>query len=267
MSYFQIPAVFYEVKGEKAATFLHGQLTNSIKTLKNGECNYNLLLSIKGKVLADLYVYKKEDKFFFSCDPQAETIILTHLKKMAPLSRIELILHTLNLFHVLGEQTFQTNRLGIPGYDVWNKKPEGDVLHMHEIEQIRIENKITKWNVDFNEDNLPQEALLDRALHFNKGCYLGQEIIARLHYKGHVNKMIGLLKCDGKIKEADEIYHEEKVIGKITSSVFSEKYQAWIALGYVPYKLKDSAERFFVGNNNIGAHLILTSPKPLTPSP
>ncbi|MBX7148608.1 hypothetical protein K1X76_05935 [bacterium] len=262
MSYFEVPDIFYEVKGDKAATFLHGQLTNSIKTLKNGECNYNLLLTLKGKVLADLYVYKKEDKFYFSCAPQAEPIIITHLKKMAPLSRVELIPYPTCVFHVLGANkagvSFKTDRLGIEGYDVWDlDKPEGEIIPPETQECIRIENKITRWGIDFNDENLPQEALLDRALHFNKGCYLGQEIIARLHYKGHVNKIIGLLKSDTEMKKGDEIYYEKKAIGKITSSVYSKNYKSWMALGYLPYKLKDSNSAFEVGKSRIKTTLVV----------
>lgn len=264
--YIQLQTYHYQAFGEKAAEMCHGQFTNHIKGLKDQEANYNLYLSVKGKVLGDLYIAKDNDHFDLLIDDYSETEVVNRLKLMAPFSKVEIKNKKKEnlVFHLLEDLTgeikndfnnslksYQTNRYGQEGYDIiLSSEKRSDFLNaLHqdgwtclseeEKETIRIENGIAILGIDCNEKNLPQEARLDRALHFEKGCYLGQEIIARLHYKGHVNKILSILVSDDAKypKKNETIIHEKKEIGSITSSTYSEKYKKGIALGYIPYKL------------------------------
>ena len=202
--YFQTDLVPLVFKGEKACSLLNGQLTNDIKNLKTGETNYNLLLTIKGKVVADMHVLRNEDDFEVWVPRIFVEKVLDHFKRLAPLSKVEIIR---------------------PPGDGKNP-PRSPFSKGGCLESERIENGIPKVGVDVTEENLPQEGKLDHALSFTKGCYLGQEIIARLHYKGHVNKILELLVIEGK--EVPEpgtlIMKDEQIVGKVTSSTFSTKY-------------------------------------------
>ncbi len=105
-------------------------------------------------------------------------------------------------------------------------------------EILRIESKTPLYGVDMDENTIPQEANLFHALNFKKGCYVGQETIARLQNLGHVNKQLVLLKIEGNEevpKESKIITQEGKEIGFITSQCFSPKYKSRIALGYIRY--------------------------------
>ena len=99
----------------------------------------------------------------------------------------------------------------------------------------RVEAGIPLCGVDFDEAQIPLEAGLDGAISLKKGCYIGQEIIARATYLGHLNRKLTGLVLAGK-QPADrgaKIFREEKEVGWITSSVFSPSLGRPIALGYL----------------------------------
>ena len=261
--FFKIHDSLYEVIGEKAATLLHGQLTNDIKGLKDNEANYNLLLTQKGRIVGDCFAYKLADKIILALNPLFEEKIISHLKMLAPLSKVEIMpLKELKIIHVCapspfpspikgegtplpfvgggqGEGSFIVNRIGFSGHDLFVPSDQSvpfDKLDEALIEVLRIEQGIPKIGVDVTEDNLPQEGGLEkRAISFTKGCYLGQEIVARLEYRGHVNKILVGLKLD----TPSPLVGEGRGEGKITSQIFSPKLGAPLALGYVPYASED----------------------------
>ena len=217
----------YFVSGEKAAAFLHGQFTNDIKGLSPGQGNYNLLLTQKGKVRADLFIYRDEGGFYLLIPKPFSEIVISHLQKLATLSKVKIVETHCNA-------SLQSQIADLP-------------FNLDKI--TRVERGIPLVGVDVTEENFPQEGRLDQALHFNKGCYLGQEIIARLHYRGHVNKILARLAIDSEevVLEGEPIFLEDKIVGKITSSVYSPKFKKNILLGYIPYDQKDFAGFFEVG--------------------
>ena len=106
------------------------------------------------------------------------------------------------------------------------------------LETLRIEAGIPRYGIDMDETNVVTETNLDDAVSFTKGCYIGQEIIARIKYRGHVaKKLTGLvfqtqvaLEGGAKILSSDG-----KEIGRVTSLTFSPRLKRTIALGYVKY--------------------------------
>ena len=237
--------VFYEVSGEKTAAFLHGQLTNNIKCLESGQGNYNLLLTQKGKIRADLWVLREGEKYVLVLPQKFETVVIDHLKALAGLSRV--VITKIDFFN--SPQPPLKLRGGDSGgvrgsYEHW--------MRAHHDEAFRIENGICLVGVDATEANLPQESRLESALHFDKGCYLGQEIIARLQYRGHVNKKLVGMKLNNNVVPPQSIHEDEKIVGHITSAVFSPTLQSPIALGYVPYDDADQiGKKFSYGEGGI----------------
>ena len=106
-------------------------------------------------------------------------------------------------------------------------------------ETARIEAGIPRFGADMDETNLPLECGIEnRAVSYNKGCYIGQEVINRVHSFGHVNKELRGLrladpKCNSLPQSGDKLFHNGKEIGYITSAVKSPALKANIALGYV----------------------------------
>jgi glycine cleavage system T protein len=102
-------------------------------------------------------------------------------------------------------------------------------------EMLRIEAGIPRYGVDITEDNLILETGLTHAVSFNKGCYLGQEVVERIRSRGHVNKALTGLLVHGEKPPVPgcKILSAEKEIGRITSSTHSPALNSAVALGYV----------------------------------
>jgi folate-binding protein YgfZ len=106
------------------------------------------------------------------------------------------------------------------------------------VETLRLEAGIARYGIDMDEANVVTETNLDDAVSFTKGCYIGQEIIARIKYRGHVAKKIAGLVCEGEVSlesGARIISVDAKEIGRVTSVAFSPRLARTIALGYVKY--------------------------------
>ena len=104
------------------------------------------------------------------------------------------------------------------------------------IDSARVEAGWPSYGVDINENHLPQEVDRDeKAINFTKGCYLGQETVARIDALGHVNKkLVGVRFQAGEVPLADsELTVAEKAVGRITSAVFSSRLNCPLALAYV----------------------------------
>jgi folate-binding protein YgfZ len=106
------------------------------------------------------------------------------------------------------------------------------------IETLRIEAGIARYGIDMDETNVVTETNLDDAVSFTKGCYLGQEIIARIKYRGHVAKKLAgmIFESEASLESGAKIFSvDDKEIGRVTSFTFSPRLNRTIALGYVKY--------------------------------
>jgi folate-binding protein YgfZ len=105
-------------------------------------------------------------------------------------------------------------------------------------ETLRIEAGIGRYGVDMDETNVVTETNLDDAVSFSKGCYLGQEIIARIKYRGHVaKKLTGLIfEREAGLTGGEKIFSiDDKEIGRVTSCSFSPQLERTVALAYLKY--------------------------------
>ena len=105
-------------------------------------------------------------------------------------------------------------------------------------ETARIEAGIPRFGADMDETNLPQECGIEaRAISYNKGCYIGQEVLNRIHSMGHVNRELRGLRLADDLKwlpvKGDKLFQGDKEAGYITSAVQSPRFKAGLALGYV----------------------------------
>jgi folate-binding protein YgfZ len=145
----------------------------------------------------------------------------------------------------------RVNRTQAGGYDlrveqqalplIWdlileNGKGEVRPLGFESFDAQRIEAGIPWFGLDMDENTLPIEAGLEKsAISFNKGCYIGQESVARITYRGHVNRKLAGLKLSGShaASRGDKISKDDHEVGWITSSRFSPGLNTAIALGYL----------------------------------
>lgn len=168
-----------------------------------------------------------------------------------PFAHLEAMLEEVSI------RVVRDTRFGVDGYQLWmaaerkaecvrritdrcNCLPAGEDA----FETLRIEAGVPAYGIDWDETNIPLESNLDAALNFKKGCYTGQEVIARVTYLGSVSKkLMGLLvRGDVLPQRGEELVRDGEVAGHVTSAVWSPKLGAPIALAYVKRKFMDAAE-------------------------
>jgi folate-binding protein YgfZ len=126
------------------------------------------------------------------------------------------------------------------------------------LEVLRIEAGIPRYGIDMDESNVVTETALDDAVSYTKGCYVGQEIIARIKYRGHVAKKLSGLICDqGSSPQSGNtiLSTDGKEIGRVTSTTHSPQLGQTIALGYLKfdYLTAGTAVKILSGNDSCSA--------------
>jgi hypothetical protein len=231
-----------ELRGADRASFLHNFCTNDIKRLRPGESCEAFVCNVKGHVLGHIQVLCQEDALWIDTVPGQNERLIAHLDRYLIREDVQIIDRTAELaaFIVCGETTD-----GIPiavapsARVVWqekNKLPEGPRCSLAALEIVRVEQGYPWYGVDITDDNLPQEVARDKqAISFTKGCYLGQETVARIDALGHVNKTLCQVTFAGpKIPDpGEQLISEGQVIGRVTSAVWSPKLAAPLALAYL----------------------------------
>jgi glycine cleavage system T protein len=284
-----------KLSGKDHLKFLQGMLSNDVMKLEEGKGVYATILTVKGRMVSDMRVYKDKESILFDLEPGLNQVVLELLTKfrLSYKASIDDISETTGLISIQGpkargilEMLFEegipqmeelsfiqkkvmdselmivsVNRTGEEGFDLYienkaladlweellkkgqelNIKPVGyDALDI-----LRIEAGIPIYNIDMDETNIPIEAGIWNALDFEKGCYIGQEVVARIKWRGHVNWHLMGFECDGEIvpKIGNEVFDGERKIGRITSSTFSPEFNKPICLGYIRREFKDSGTK------------------------
>jgi tRNA-modifying protein YgfZ len=212
------PRDYVAVRGPDARDFLQRMVSNDVDA---APCQA-LLLTPKGRVIAPLVVVQRADGDYLLLTERGlgDVVRATLLRaRFAAKCEIEPEEHTSVL--VLGEGGGIPNReYGIPAVEVLDADPPAELLADEELERLRIEARIPRWGREIDDRVLPAEAgLTETHVSFTKGCYPGQEPIARLHYRGKANRRLRVLAVEGSPEPDTEVLHGDKVVGRVTSSV------------------------------------------------
>ena len=141
---------------------------------------------------------------------------------------------------VFGGDGIPTAEYGEPAAEVLDAELEPTVSP-EELELLRIRAGTAAWGKEVDDRVLPAEAgLVERAVSFTKGCYPGQEPIARLHYRGHANRGLRVLELDEVPEPETEVEYEGKSVGRITSAAAGP--DGVVALAYVRREVPEDAE-------------------------
>ena len=281
--------------GKDHLKFLQGMLTNDVIKLEEGKGMYAAILTVKGRMVSDMRVYREKDSVLLDLEPGLNAKVGELLKKfrLSYKATIDDLTEGMGIISVIGPHAagvlekvigkenlpvndldhvrasvagrevsvIKTRRTGEEGYDiyaltdgladVWGLlmekgnnfgiKPAGRGA----LEILRIEAGIPVYGIDMDDDTIPIEAGIWDALNFEKGCYVGQEVIARIKWRGHVNRhLLGFISDGDRVPErGSEVFLGEKKIGRITSSGFSLSLGKPIALGYVRREFKEPGTR------------------------
>ena len=220
----QRPRDYVRVSGRDAEDFLQRMLSNDV----SASCDA-LLLTPKGRIIAPLRVMRRAtDDYLLLTEPGLGEAVRDTLARarFAAKCEIEPDEHTSILVwdddFAAAEELVDDD--GEPTVDE------------EQLERARIEAGVPAWGKELDETILPAEAGLDRThISFTKGCYPGQEPIARLHHRGHPNRTLRRLGVETAAPD-DEMRYGDKAVGRITSAV------PGIALGYVRTEVPARAE-------------------------
>ena len=249
-----------KVHGADAAEYLQGQLTNEIEALEPDQGAYAALLDRKGHIQADMRVLKLgTGELWLDLEPAATEAVLKHLRtysigreleisdvgaEWAITSLIGPAAPSAAGFEGLTREHAQRIRdtdgievLAVAtdlGLDLITRAEQADALReriaaagAEEVspeaaEIVRIESGRPRFGLDFGSDHMPAEAgITDRAVNFEKGCYIGQEPVARLHYRGRPNRSLRGLRLSAAAEPGTPLMLGEREVGKAGSTCLS----------------------------------------------
>jgi tRNA-modifying protein YgfZ len=233
---------YVRVSGPDAADFLERMLSNEVVSLEPGEVRPALLLTPKSRIVAPLRVVREgPDEFLLITEAELTGTVSSALLRTRFAAKCEIAVEPYHGYLRLGSgDGIPNSDYGVEAREGWSAEPvEGS--DPGSLEELRIEAGTPAWGKELDETILPAEAGLDEThVSFTKGCYPGQEPIARLHYRGRPNRRLRRLEVESA-QPGDEIVQDGKPVGRVTSAVPGQ------ALGYVRREVPDDAELEIAG--------------------
>jgi folate-binding protein YgfZ len=261
--------------GADSARLLHAMTTNHVQRLQPGMGCYAFFLNAQGHILADVNLLRLEDRFLLDTEPETRELVYRHLDKyiIADDVALEDVSEALACLAVEGphaEAVLAAIGAPVPDADYAHAAWNGGLVERassagqlgfrifvpvqakaewigrlesagavpatpDEARTVRLEQGKPRYGEDIFDNTLPQETRQTDAVHFAKGCYLGQEIVERIRSRGHVNRLLVKLEIEGAalLPSGTRIEAEGKESGEVTSSAFSPALGKTVALAYV----------------------------------
>lgn len=263
------------VVGEDNARLLHAMSTNDIKNLADGAGVYAFFLTDKGRIVADAYIYRRGDALLLDTEPEASTVLREHLDRyiIADDAALEDETAAWAAIALEGPTCFETaaalglpipaaafstvpfqngfiarvSVTGAPGLRIF--LPTVDVgpftVRLHsanipeadpaEVRLVRLEHGTPRFGEDISSRYLAQETQIAHAVHSNKGCYLGQEIVERVRAQGQVHRLLAPVRIAGAQppEPGTKLLANGNAVAEITSAAYSPALGEVVALAYV----------------------------------
>ena len=242
-----------EVSGREAAQFLNGLITGDVAKLQDGEQMRAAFPNAQGRLLALVRVARRGDRFLFETEEATGAKVFQNLFRFTfagdfyvkDLSDEYAYFELQNSEPEIAESfIFQSQTSAdyfVPktdAEDFKNKLKDAGAVEISDAldEVLRVENGAPVYGVDADETTIVSELGIDDLINYKKGCYIGQEIIARIYFRGHVAKRLTGLILEEAAQAGDELKSlDGKNAGRITSVVYSPTLEKQIALAFVRY--------------------------------
>jgi folate-binding protein YgfZ len=256
-----------KVSGDDRARLLHAMTTNHVQGLVPGAGCYAFFLNAQGRILADANVLCFDDHLLLDVEPESRAFLMEHLDKFIIADDVtleDLSASTLSigiegpqaeiairdaglpapqdpLRHLSadGLTIVRASATGEPGFRIIGPSPLPlstlPLASPDDVTAVRLECLFPRYGDDITTANLPQETAITDALHFTKGCYLGQEIVERVRSRGHVNRLLTGFRIEGDqpLERGTKILFEGAEVGELTSAAVSPALSATFGMGYV----------------------------------
>jgi folate-binding protein YgfZ len=271
------------LSGADRQSFLHNFCTNDIKRLAPGQNSEAFVTNVKGKTIGYGLVTCRGAESVFITVPEQAAKLLEHLERYVIREDVQLRDTTGEIKYLL----LSDKRIddGLNGYWIaWDligrpgsglvEVPAADLDRVRSglvergamacdaaaFEMLRIEAGTPLFGVDFDDANLPQEIGRDKlAISFTKGCYLGQETVARIDAIGHVNQQLaGVQFVEGAVPQpSTDLKRDDHLVGQVTSATFSPRLNSPLALAMLK---RDSHVGGTVLESAVGAAKVVALP-------
>jgi folate-binding protein YgfZ len=248
------------VRGPDAAEFLQGQVTNDVEALEPGQGCYAAILNPKGRIVADMRILRvSPEQFVLDTESPAHEAVLRDLRMYKIGRKVEVADEPEQaVVSVIGPRADEVveSALGVQPADTEHaveETQEGAAVvrtnlgidlvvpadrlppvrerllaanafpvSLEAAEILRVESGRPRHGHDMSADNLPAEAgIVERSVSFTKGCYVGQEPVARMHYKGHPNRHLRGLRLSAPASPGASLTAGGKDVGRVTSAALS----------------------------------------------
>jgi tRNA-modifying protein YgfZ len=282
------------VTGEDRARLLHAMTTNDVNRLEPLHGLYAFFLTAQGRIIGDANIYNLGDSLWLDTEPESREQVLSHLDKYIIADDVELedeseqwamvgiegpeSLRTAaqlepdvpqSSFEIkpwragYAVYTAQTGPVGLRIFVPASQKPalvqQLNALGVpqasaDDVKTVRLENGRPRYGEDISERYLVQETQILSAVSFNKGCYLGQEIVERVRSRGQVHRLLTPIRIRSKQVPAPgtKLRLGGKEAGETTSAAFSPALNEVVALAYVRAENAAKGARFLVGEAEEG---------------
>jgi tRNA-modifying protein YgfZ len=231
------------VSGSDAREWLDDLLTANVRSLTPGHAKRTLLLTPTGRVQADLHVIAQDDDVLLvqAADQPDHIGLLLHPFTLSsavlledatadlalfavPGAAASLVGHPGSVPSVLGSGIDVVVGAGKPSWRVIDALTQAGLVEAgpQAVEAWRIERGVARMGPDFDQASLPAEAELDAAIDYDKGCFLGQESIARVRARGHPPRVLRHVRAQGDVAAGAPVLSGSDVVGSITSATVDE---------------------------------------------
>ncbi len=242
------------VSGPDAIGFLDGLLSQNITALEPGETARSLLLAPNGKLRATLFVLRGEDRAGLVCDATSAETVDTDLNRFKIRVDADIKREVRPLYEVWGAPAatgdappagrwaeteggiafaMPFTRSDLPRVVLVGLDPTVPIVAASALDALRIELGEPVMGVDLDDKTIPQEGVaVAEYVDFSKGCYLGQELVARIDSRGHVNRWLAGLQIDDEEvpPPGTQLEREGRGVGSITSAAWSASRGLTVAL-------------------------------------
>jgi folate-binding protein YgfZ len=248
------------VTGTDRFRFINGQITNDLRQANESVAIEACVLNAKGKLNAHIFITTVAEAFLIDAEPELREMLRLRLERYVIADDVEIddVTDEFSLFHVLSEHSLafdsdrivSARRFATMGWDLWSNAARHDAVRNElgsvyqfidsaAADVMRIEQGLPRWGHELTDEIIPIEANLEqRTIDYEKGCYIGQEVISRIKMSGQTNKRLcGLISLnDMPLQPGMKLVAPsapEKEAGWITSATRSPRPGKEIALGYV----------------------------------
>ena len=254
-AFVRLDSTVIEITGKDRQPFLHNFCTNEIKGLDAGSACEAFVLNGKGKTIAHVHVLNTGESLVLHGVAGIGPALMEHLDRYIIREDVQLadVSADKDVTFTPGESSLDPNRvlfnpdnkniiasnIEIAGLGCLTicenvSDVEGLEVSIEALDMLRVEQRTPWFGRDIDDSNLPQELLRDdKAISFEKGCYLGQETVARIDAMGKVNRVLVPVELDAELPAGSELMADEKAMGKLTSVTWSPLKKGWIGMAIV----------------------------------